>query len=472
MAQPAYQTGATRTPTNYNFVSSWEALAIDSDTKVTRAFGKQRLSGIMDLYNLKTPVSEATYRHYEDVRNYPKIQATTGGAGAGAAATFTTTASAEYTYIYNHAPFNTSVTTTDSSHPVIPGAILLIRPASGTVSAETYIKAIVTTVTPGSDQFSATPIDSTESIPAIASAQEIVIIGFLYGEGSNRPDPISTRRIRRDYNIAIKKMTKQYTNFAQCQKTWYYDPDSGLDKFSIKGEENVLDIFLNSRELYFLLGEQFSNVTLEESFAATDTPILGYRGLIPSILAEGNELNYSSVTGLTLQDLRDHTIIMDKQVASMNNLLPVGISLSSQIDEELGDRLKNGGVTYGMFTGDQAKKVSLDFQQFTINEYKFNKTILQAFNDVQSLGADGYAFPDEGMIIPMDYVDDGRGNQIPTMRMRYLVKSDGTSQELQTDYWDGRMYGDSGQDYEEVRYTSYCGPEFFALNRFSYIKKQ
>ena len=470
-----FTSGAGQIATTFNFMSSFGAIKPDVDDELTRRFGRQRLSGLLDLFGHKKSADNIRYSHFEEDRLYPKIKAANGGAGAaGAAVVFSFDSTSVQDIPYDALPYQGSGTPTNKAVPARVNDLIMIKPASGTVSSSTYIQAIVTAVDPtagANGEFTAQPTDSTDAIPNVASADEIIIFGNAHGEGSNQPLALSTTTTEYFNNIQISKDTRKVTGTEACMKNWYKNRD-GSFYWMMKGETETYDHFLNSRELNLLFNKGLASDAVADGFANADTPLSMTQGLVPTIQTRGNTFNYNSLTGLTIQDLEDIVVVLDKQKGSKENMMLNGIQLNGQIDRELGDRFVNGGITYGMFQMDEAKHVDLGFKTVSVNGYTFHKKVLDAFNDLQSTGADGYGFPYEGMILPSDTVTDpGSGLRVPSMRLRYLQNAGGESQEMKVAYVNNFETGDNGEDTEEVRYKSYCGIEIFAANRAFYIQR-
>ena len=471
----AYERGGVRTPTTYNFVSTFDAIEPDRDDQLTRRFGRQRLSGIMDMFKLKKPAQALKYEHWEEDRLYPKIKAfNLGVGGAGAAVTFSLDATGILDFPYNTSPYQGSGAVTKKAPSVRVNDVLLIKPGTGTVAYGNYIQCLVTAVDPtagANGEFTAVPTITGGIIPSIPVADEIIIIGNAHGEGSNQPKALSTTATKYENQIQTFKELRKVTGTEACMKHWFQDRN-GSHWFTMKGETETYDRFLNARELNMLFSRGLTNGTLADIFDTAETPIVMNNGLASEILDRGNEYNYSGLTGLSIADLDAMVLILDKQKGSKENLMCNGIELNGQVDRELGDRFVNGGISYGMFKMDQEKHVSLDFKTVEVNGYKFHKKTLDAMNDLQSTGADGYGFPAEAMILPADQtVDPKEGVRVPSMRLRYLQKRGSESQEMVVTYVDNRRTHDLGEDTEEVRYLSYCGIEAFAMNRAIYVKK-
>lgn len=458
------------TPLDYSFVSTFDIHKPEHNPELVMKFGKEQLTTLLELVGNYKEVEALEYNHWENQRLMPKISATTAGAGAGAQATFTVAAAGINTVTLNPSPYDTSTTVTQKGLPVRANDIILIKPSSGTVSASTYIRAFVDSVNTTAGTFLATPLDSSDSIPAIASASEIIITGNAHGEGSGRPTSLKSQVVKKTNNLQTIKETYDITGYEQNVKTWVrFEGKNGKiqERYALKGETDTYYRFKNYIELTMLIQEKLNNTTIANSQATNGTPIMMTEGLIPFILSGGTVQNYSSVTGYTLADAQTLVKNLDTQKGSMNNLLLAGINLSLQLDDALADRVKEGAITYGNFTFNEENKVNMEFTKFRIGEYIFNKKTYRVFNDLQTFGASGYGFPNEGMIIPMDeQVDAKTRERIPSLSVRYLK-----DREMSVIPVDLRRVGDTGQDKIEVRYDTTRGFQGFAANRFAYIKR-
>lgn len=466
---PGYSKGATQTPTNYNFLSTWDIIQLDKDPVLTYRFGSGRLTGLLDLFGYKKATGALKYSHYEKDRVMPKIRATNAGAGAaGAAVTFTLASDSNYSYNLNNSPYAGSANATNS-YPVRANDLIMIKPSSGTVSFSTIVHAIVTSVNTGAGTFSATPLDSADTIPAVLSADEIIIYGNAHGEGSDRPRGLSTKATEYTNQIHIFKETYEWSDIGGAMRTWV--EVNGEPRWVNEGERDAFTRIMNSREMSFLWNPGLNNATVSNAFATAGTPISMTKGLIPEILDRGNTTNYSALTGLTISDMEDLVVVLDKQKGAKDNAFFVGLDLHIQLDRELRDQFKNGAISYGMFSMDEEKKVNLGFKAFNIGGYNFSLKTLDVFNDLQAGGASGFSFPKEGFILPSDMTANPEdGKMVPSMRTRFLENKNGKSMEIVTNYFDGKAQGDTGTAKEEVRYDSYASIETFGLNRAVYVK--
>lgn len=468
----SYNTGAVGTANNHNFVSFYEAHEPDISDEQVQRYGNS-IVGFLDLVNAKKSTSALTFSRFEKDRIMPKIKATNGGAGApGAAVQFTVDASAKVTYP-SASPYDTGATPDDVATVAKLNDLIMIKPGTGTASYGSYIKAMVTAVT-GTTTFTATPINSADAIPSIPSADEIVIFGNAHGEGSGFQAPMTTKSTKYDENLQIIKHRMRVTGSESLVKLWYTEKSSGEKKFMVKGEGDAYAQFMNVSELNLLVGEKLNNTALASTFQATSNPLALTSGLLSQIVDGGNILNYASVSGVTVQDFYDYNVEIDAEKAQKKNQMHSGIAIDQQIDQELGDRLKDGAITYGGFDMDQEKAVNLSFQKFTLGSYTYDKRPMGAFNDRQTLGADGYGFKYEAFTVPSGSVKvvggEERGTSIPALRKRFLA-GEGKSRELTCVYYNGIEQSQDGADIEEVRYQSHTALEGQGLNQYGYIKR-
>jgi hypothetical protein len=457
-------------PTDYNYVSAFDLHKPEVRPDLIMKYGSELITSILEIAGATKETESLEYIHHESERLMPKIKGTTPGAGAGAQATFTLAAAAIDTVSLNVSPFDTSSTSTERGMPVRQNDILLIKPAAGVVSATNYVRAFVDSVNITAGTFLATPIDVADSIPNIAAADEIIIIGNAHGTGSNQPDGFRTKTVKKTGNTQIIKHNYDIHGSEKEVMTWLeFTDQNGVKghKWTLKGERDTYYQFKNYIELTLLLQEKLNNVAIANTLGNAGTPIAMTEGLIPFILGGGSIQNYSAVTGFTLADVQAYVKNLDKQKGSKTNMVCAGINLSLQLDDALGDRVKEGGITYGNYTFDTDAQVNLQFSRFKVGEYVFAKKTYSPFNDLQTLGASGYGFANEAMVIPTDMqVDANSRERVPSLQLRYLK-----NRQMRATAVDLFKTGDNGTDKFETRYLTECGFQGFAANRYGYWKQ-
>jgi len=464
-----YQAGGQNVMRDYNFMSYQQLQKPNIQDSIVKKYNST-LVGMTDLIGAKAAVDQLEYSWFELNRTMPKVKATTAGAGAGAEATFVVHADSKIAF-GSYSPYDSGVAATTKGMPVRLYDVIQIKPASGTASAGSYINCLVTTVTSNTG-FKAYPLNSALSVPAIASADEIIIIGNLHGEGTGFQKGLQTTTTKITENLARVKHKYNVTNTEKMTAKWATLPN-GDKKFFLEGDKEAYYQMLNLVDSTLLIGEAVSNTALSELFVdgtnETDAPIYGTNGLTTQILAGGNILNYSSATGITLADLYDYNEVIAKEDADYENTLHLGISLDQQFDRELGDRVSNGAYMFGA-----NKSIDLGFNKVTIGSFTYGKRCLEAFNNPQIFAADGYGYPYEGFMLPTGKTKVSKGAEegltVPTFRKRYLANNN-ESREMVVKYYDGLTSSETGVDKSEVRYLAEVGYQVQRRSATGYMKR-
>tara|TARA_R110002020_G_scaffold475958_1_gene714920 strand:- start:17301 stop:18725 length:1425 start_codon:yes stop_codon:yes gene_type:complete len=470
----AFQGGAFGSTTDYNFITSLDLHKPEYDTELTERYGDQNLSGFLTMIGAEKGVSSLEYNHFEEERIYPKISVAAAAAGvANTAKALTLQANSTIAIPNNASPYIATAASTKQFVTPRDNDLIMIKPFSGTASSGTYVKAIVSNVVKAAGTFDATPIILGEAIPQVAAGSEIVIYGNAAGEGSGQPEARISRTVKYTNNLQTIKETYEITGTEKNIVTWIDFKGKNGEKgrvAKLKGESDTYKRFMTAKELTLLVGDKLTNTTVGNTFVSEGTPLALTEGLIPFVLSQGNTSNYSVGTGWDKQKAESLVKTLDKQKGSKKNLMPCGINLSMQIDDTLGDYSNDGQIQYGSYDFGSDASRNFQFSSFKYGNYTFDKKTFDVFNDLQTLGADGYGYPDEGMVIPMDKkIDKGSNSQVQSLRLRYLADPETGASSARSEVVD--QFKVNGTDKFSVYYKADCGFEGFAGNRFAYIKK-
>jgi hypothetical protein len=474
----AYVPGSYNTAqaTNYNYISTLDVHKPEFDNELTKRFGSQLLTGLMDMVGRKKPVSAKEYFHFEEDRIMPKVKPSVVGGGAGALGTFTMPANNSTSYTATSPYIVASPVVTTTGYPVQKGDIIRI-PASAT-AGQGDIQVFVTAVTLSAGTFIAYPIISTVSIPTIAPGSEIEmpVLYNAHAEASGMPESLDTKVTKFVNNLQIIKAKYEISATEANVQTWIDFEGPNGEKWNgwkLKGEKDTYIRYQNNKEMALLLGQKITNTTLITALGFDGQQTQITEGLIPSIKSQGLTLSYSSITGLTLADVDTYIRSADKQKAARENWVYNGINLRPQWSDLLIDITKEGGVSYGAFGGGVKGKdlaINLDFDAIKRNGYTFYLKTYDVFNDLQTLGSDNFTFVDEAMIIPADEGRDPQtGDTIPSLRVRYLQAPNG-SESRDMKHW-LRDVTITNKDTWEANYECEMGFEGFAMQRFGYAQK-
>lgn len=475
MAVPSMLKAAT----THNWLSSMDAtvnvLKPSIDPRLIQRYGDQNMTGFMEMQGSMNPVSALQYTHYEEdwLHTIVKVVGQSAG-GAGAIVTFTVATSPAYTYTYPssaQAPYisiGPSATGT-TTNPVRVQDILLFPNG---------IQAIVTAVT--STTFACYPIVSGAVIPATTTnVTEIVIIGSAHAEGSVQPASRNARLNRYTNNMQIFKGTHESTGSAMGEQIWIeVEGPNGTKGYLwyYKGQLDEFKRMKNEREVSLMVGQKLTNTTVADIATPDESTTNTTEALIPFIDAYGNITTYSLITGVLLADFETAIATqLDKNRGAKENTLWCGINFSQGVDRFMRSEMKEGGISYGAFGGDEKKAISFNFNSFNLTGYTFHKKTYDVFNYPQMLGALGQPYANMALVIPADNVVTSLGENktkttVPSLRINYLSqKSAGGSYSRD---WEEFLLGGVNGTYTEstdrltYNLRSHVGFEGFAPNRF------
>lgn len=461
--------------TTHNWVSSLD-LSASSDlhkpevyNQLVRKYGDQNMLGFLETIGSMNPVSAIEYIHYEDdwLHEVVSVGVQAGGA-ANAAVTLTVAAGFQYNY------------STTAQTPYIVASNTVTNPLieNDVIQFPNGVQAIVKNVSYSAGTFDAYPRVLGTSIPPTATTDQIIITGSQYGEMTSQPEGRNGRVNTYKNNLQIFKRAHITSGTEMGQQIWVTVP--GLNGTSgylwyYKGQYDEYMRFKNEMEVSLITGQKTTNTT----FAAVDNTNVSTEGLIPFIENFGNVYNYSLLTGITLADFE--TIIatqLDVNRGAKENTLWVSTPLRQGIDRFLRDTMKNGGITYGAFSGDQQKAVNLGFDSFNLTGYTFHMKTYEVFTYPKMLGASGQAYSNMGIIVPADNrtvslgPDKGSKVSVPSVRINYLKGTSNNYSRYMEEFLTGAVNGIYTERTDRLVYDmrSHCGFEGFAPNRFALLK--
>lgn len=459
-------------PTDHNWVSSIDSvlkvLKPSVDSELTKRYGNQDMTGFLKMQGATNPVSSMEYTHYEEDWLHDIVIATGTAGAANAAVTYTVVAGYQYTYPTSaQSPYIVALPST-VTNPVLVQDI---------IQFPNGVEGIVTSVNYAAGTFVAYPKVLGTNLPTTTSSSQIIITGSAHAEGSDQPLSRNSRTIRYTNNMQIFKRSHKATGSAMGEQTWFQV--EGLDGkkgylWYYKGQFDEEKRFDNEKEVSLMVGAKITNTTFAAVSGQEST--IASEGLIPFIENNGNITTYSLITGLSLADFE--TMIatqLDKNRGAKENTLWCGINVSQSIDRFMRAEMKEGGISYGAFNGDQAKAISFNFNSFNLTGYTFHKKTYDVFNYPKMLGAAGQAYANMALVVPADNVVTSLGENktktsVPSLRINYLSqKNAGGSYDRMLETWlTGGANGVYTNTVDTVQYNlrSQCGFEGFAPNRW------
>jgi len=228
---------------------------------------------------------------------------------------------------------------------------------------------------------------------------------------------------------------------------------------------------LAKRKINFalLLGQHISNPALVSSIGAKS---LRTRGLIPEVLQNGVVQGYSATTGFGKEDLRDLALrIKERQLCSSTYMLYAGIHLKNAINDTFGT--ETNGQYQVLFNGCEDKCYSNAFTFLSDSGIDIHIKELDIANDTQTLGANGYSYPKEGLLVPVGTVAQSRkmgDGSFEKVASPYLGLKYFKNKFMDENFLDHRTF--SHCDKISVSLETMVGLDVTASNAFGLIKVQ
>lgn len=449
MALTALNPSPYRIATTNNYISSSEFVnstdgIIDADRgeMLVERYGKQNLTGLLEMLGNKAPVDSTTFYHYEEDWIHTTVTGVLNAAGASAT-TLTITA-----------PVEAFGSTVDDVSSVRIGDIL--RNGEGGVVHVTNVNPAATAITA-----TVVPVVATS---LVAQSDVYAIVGNAFDEGTDQPKGLTPGVNEYSNNVQIIKESYEVSGSALTEKIWFEvnDPATGRTGYvwALKGEGDTFRRFNNYMETQMIVGVQ----------NASGTPMT--EGL-EAFARTGNVVTGSTIdsNASTIAHLEELVGDLDANRGAKENLYIMGFDLALAMDKYLtiDSRFVNGGISYGAFNGSQEVATGFGIDSFYLAGYTFHKMRYEPFSYPKLLGAIGYK--GKGCVIPMDsQVDASTRASIPSLRIRYKA-AEGYSREME--HW---MEGGAGLDVKtngldvlKLNYRTERGFEGFASNRFIWV---
>ena len=296
--------------------------------------------------------------------------------------------------------------------------------------------------------------DQMSSADNLSGNQEFVVLGNIYGQGTDQPEHFMQPELKRYKNPFMIIKDRYQVNGSQATNVGYVNIGNGDYRWFMYGEQEARKRFEDRREMMMLYGE------LHDGDQTTKQGIAGSEGYFAAIKDRGLVASGAEAAPLTLSNFDDIIIELDKQGAPAE----YAMYLNRKQDLAIDDMLAAGIATqvtaglagqFGAFNNDADLAVKLGFKSFTRGGYTFHKHDWKLLND-PTLG--GASTKIQGAMCPMTQVVDPRsGTKAPALEMNYKA-SNGYSRELE--HWVtgggimGHTNGDAGKDVMTFHYRS------------------
>ena len=314
-------------------------------------------------------------------------------------------------------------------------------------------------------------MDNTSIVDAdlTDSSAKFLVIGNIYGQGTNQPTGFTDPGIIRYTNPYMIVKDRYEVNGSQATNIGYVNLGNGDYRWFMYGEKEARARFEDKRELMMLFGEKRTGT----AGTALDNALAGSEGYFSAIENRGIQVASASSNPLdSFSEFDDIIIELDKQGAPSEYAMYVNRKQDLAIDDMLAAGIATGVTAglpgqFGAFQNSADMAVQLGFKSFTRGGYTFHKHSWKLLNDPTLLSGSKYL----GAMIPMTTVVDPKtGNRAAALELNYK-DTNGYSREME--HWmTGSILGvnNTNVDSLQFNYRSECALVTRAANQHILIK--
>jgi len=324
------------------------------------------------------------------------------------------------------------------------------------------------------------PLDGAAAGSANATDRAFVVLGNMYGQGTEQPAHFMDADVERRKNPFMIVKDRYQVNGSQATNIGWVNIGNGEYRWFMYGEQEARKRFEDRREMMMLFAETGNDGSAGTTAAYnTDQDMgLGSEGYVSAVESRGIVVSNANANPLdSFAEFDDIILELDKNGATSEYAMYVNRKQDLAIDDMLASGI-SAGVTaglagqFGAFNNDADMAVKLGFKSFTRGGYTFHKHDWKLLNDPTLLGASNFL---QGAMVPMTQVADARtGIKAPALAM-YHKEANGYSREMEHWVTGGGVLGhnnngDAGRDVATFHYRSECCLVTRAANQHVLIK--
>lgn len=325
-------------------------------------------------------------------------------------------------------------------------------------------------------------LDGGDAIANATSTRDFIILGNLYGQGTDQPTHFQDADVEKYTNPFMIVKDRYEVNGSQATNIGWVNMGGGEYRWFMYGEQEARKRFEDRREMMLLFAEK--SIAADVATGATSAynaaaeTGLGSQGYVSAVEERGIVVSNANANPMdSFGEFDDLILQLDKQGAPAE----YAMYLNRKQDLAVDDMLATGIATnvtaglsgqFGAFNNDADMAVKLGFKSFTRGGYTFHKHDWKLLNDPTLLGATNYL---QGAMIPLSNVTDARsGAKAPALAM-YYKEANGYSREMEHWVSGGGVLGhnnngDAGRDTATFHYRSEIALCTRAANQHVVIK--
>jgi hypothetical protein len=450
-------------PTSENYISTIGFInKRNVDENLFDKYPGNGMVKLLDLMGRSRPLAGVRKEWVEKDRIFQAITAAANVTAPGAGANLVVTLSAA-----SHRDSGTQ------SYPRTNQLVLLKNGKVGQVITKNVATA-------GAHVITIKPLKAADDLGAVTAGDSIIFFSNAWSEGSGQGTGLTPIPLNYAMQLQTIKETYSETSTSGLTRTWFRTVNSeGQESYrwGFVGEADTFKRFNAAVALALLVGEQS-----DAGYTGPDgLPTMTTQGIIPSIRNGGNNFVASSFA-LTSWD----TIIktLNKQKGAKENIMPMGIDLSTTIDGQITAAMKSDQINYEFLSkasdtnkvdAGRQRAAMFGFDSFKKSNFSFHMWVTDDFNEEYMLGATGYTYANKALILPADkkaIIVDGKTINQDCLSIIYQ-EMDGMSREYE--HWTtggGTMSSNKTDEFDVTKLHYRCtkGAQVVCANRFGIIE--
>ncbi len=454
VANTLLQRGFKLTPDSYTTVDELiKATREDVMPELVQVYGDQGLTGFLKLTGAVNSGGSSDQIDWWEAGRRHRAYAGIDTSGTGASITI------------SDATFIANVQKNDVVMDAETGTRFIVQAGGATTSTSSPSNAVLVKM----DNSLVATGDGT-------SSSTLVVIGNIYGQGTNQPTGFTDPGIVRYTNPYMIVKDRYEVNGSQATNVGYVNLGGGDYRWFMYGEKEARARFEDKRELMMLFGEKRGGT----AGTALDNALAGSEGYFSAIENRGIVVQNAASNPMdSFSEFDDIILELDKQGAPSEYAMYVNRKQDLAIDDMLAAGLSTSVTAglpgqFGSFQNNSDMAVQLGFKSFTRGGYTFHKHDWRLLNDPTMLGAADNNFI-QGAMVPLRTVNDARsGASVPALSMHYK-EANGYSREMEHWVSGGGVLGhtnngDLGTDQAVFHYRSEVALCVRAANQHVMIK--
>ena len=344
------------------------------------------------------------------------------------------------------------------------------------------VKSVDDAASTGVDAATVATLDGADAIANATSTRDFIVLGNLYGQGTEQPSHFTDSDAVRRKNPFMIVKDRYQVNGSQATNIGWVNVGGGEYRWFMYGEQEARKRFEDRREMMMLFGQQGNDNNFTDSAVANyqdaQAPGLGSEGYVSAVEDRGIVISGAFGNPMdSFAEFDDLILELDKQGAPAEYAMYVNRKQDLAIDDMLASGIATNVTAglpgqFGAFNNDSDMAVKLGFKSFTRGGYTFHKHDWKLLNDPTLLGATNYL---QGAMVPLANVTDPRtGGSAPSLAM-YYKEANGYSREMEHWITGGGVLGhnnngDAGRDVATFHYRSEIALCVRAANKHVIIK--